>query len=148
MGKPWSANGGPDPAELRRLIFEEKLTDREIGALYGVTASAAQQWREKIGIKRSTATRVDHRATGAIPWELDASLGHHHDPIARLLRYRNRLKHGEPVAENICRRIKEMEDALAAEGVVIDYDPAAGFITRARDPQLDRPEDIVRQPRP
>lgn len=143
--RPGAVPGGPpDATTLRRLVDEGK-TDVELAALYGVSDPAIRYWRKKFGITRA-AGRVDHRADGAIPWELDTARGHHADPIAKTLRMRNRLRHGLEVSPDYRRRVEQLEADLAAEDLVIDYEREVGFLTRKRDPAVDSPDSIVRMP--
>lgn len=149
MKKAWSAGGGPDPATIRRLVEDEGLTDVQIGTMYGVDEATVRYYRKRAGlVKAGRAPRIDHRADGAIPWPLDASRRHHMDPIARMLRSRNKRRHGVDIPPAELRRLEKFEADLAKADLVIDYDPARGFITRSRDPDLDDPDSIVRVPPP
>lgn len=145
MARPWEAGGGPDPAALRRLVEVENLTDRQIGARYNVTEASVRNWRTKAHIDRDSPERIDHRADGAIPWQLDASQNHHADPIARTLRIRNRMRHGLDVPAESRRRVLRLEKDLEDAGLVIDYSPELGFHTRRRV-DSDAADSIVRMP--
>lgn len=147
MAKPWEAGGTPSKEELQRLV-DKGMTNRQIGEQYGVTESGVRYWLSQVGIQRGPRPEmIDHRATGAIPWQLNTKLGHENDPIAHLLRARNRVAHGMTVSDSLLRRVKELEENLAAEGLVIDYDSRMGFMTRRRDDKLDAVDEIVRRPR-
>jgi hypothetical protein len=144
MARPWVAGGGPDEETLRRLVSEGK-TNQQIAEIFGATdESSARYWLDKHKIARSRAVRIDHFRTGAVPWRLEAV--HSNDPIARLLRQRDRWLHGEDVLPSTIAAIKLMEKDLAETGRVFDYDPAAGFVSRRRDPSIDAPDAIVRAP--
>lgn len=144
--KPWSAGGGPEDDELRRLVEELGLTDDAIAETHGVTEATVRYWRKRANLRRDRPERIDHKADGAIPWPLNTAAGHHMDAIARLLRQRNQLKHGVAIPDDVKRRIDKMLEVLEHEKLVIDYDYERGFITRDRDEQ-DSPDTIVRQPR-
>lgn len=68
------------------------------------------------------------------------------DPMARILRNRNRLKHGLRVPEDAKERIKRMEDHLRIRNRVVNYSRERGFFTVDRDPRIDKPDSIVRVP--
>lgn len=144
--RPWEANGGPDDDELRRLVEAEGLTDAGIADRYGVTEATVRHWRKRANLRKERPERIDHKADGTIPWEMNTALGHHMDPIARLLRQRNRARHGMPMPDDVARRVEKMVEILKTEGLVIDYDYEKGFVTRERDKD-DAPDVIVRIPR-
>jgi hypothetical protein len=145
--RPWANGGGPDGEEVRRLVEDEGYTDRQLAEHYGVSEPTARYYRIREGILKPDAPdRIDHRATGAIPWELDTKQGHHSDPLARVLRNRNRMRHGKYVAPELARQVERLEEDLAAEDAVIDYNREIGFHTRKRDPKIDDPDNIVRVP--
>lgn len=146
MARPWGANGGPSDERLRQLVEVEGMTDRQIAEQYNVAENTVRYWRKRASIERDSPERIDHRAEGAIPWELNTAAGHHMDPLARLLRARNRLRHGLDVPADVRRRIEKLEEDLEAENLVLDYNRVDGFITRPRDPKLDRASTIVRIP--
>lgn len=144
--KPWGAAGGPDDEELRRLVEELSKTNQEIADVYGVTEATVRYWQKRANLRRDRPERLDHKADGTIPWVMNTAAGHHMDVVARLLRQRNQLKHGQAIPADVRARIEKMEEVLKTHGLVIDYDYEQGFITRARDKQ-DSPDTIVRQPR-
>lgn len=146
MAKPWEAGGGPEDDELRRLVEELGKTDQDIAEIYGVTEATVRYWRRRANLRRERPERIDHKKDGTIPWSLNTAAGHHMDPIARLLRQRNQLRHGIAIPDDVKRRIDKMLEVLEHEQLVIDYDYERGFLTRTRD-ELDKPDAIVRAPR-
>lgn len=144
--KPWGAGGGPEDEELRRLVEELGKTNQEIADMYGVTEATVRYWQRRANLRRARPERLDHRGDGTIPWKLNTAASHHMDLVARLLRQRNQLKHGQAIPPDVRARIEKMEEVLKTHNLVIDYDHEQGFFTRNRD-ELDKPDSIVRMPR-
>jgi hypothetical protein len=144
--RPWQGGGRPSDEEIRRLVTDEGYTDRQLADHFGVTEPTARYYRLQAGIKKAQQGRLNHRASGAIPWRFNTKLGHHRDPIARLLRARERIKAGTSQPPDVIRRVEELERDLAELDLVIEYDREDGFSTAERDPNIDDPQSIVRKP--
>lgn len=144
--RPWQGGGRPSAEEVRHLVEDEGYSDKQLADHYGVTEATAWYYRTSAGITKEHKNRLDHRASGAVPWKLNTKLNHHRDPIARLLRARARGRAGMPQAEDVSRRVQRFEEDLAALNVVVAYDRESGFYTVDRDPKIDDPDSIVRMP--
>lgn len=142
--RPWQAGGGPDDDTLRRLV-EEGLTDREIGARYGVSDETARYYRKRAGIEKDSAPHVSRR--GFIPWTLNTKKRHHNTREAKALRALDARMKGDPVNADQEQRLDSVLKDLKEYNYVLDYDYEDGFVLRDRDPQLDRPDDWVRRPK-
>ena len=145
--RPWESENRPDEETLRQLV-KKGYNDREIGEMFNQSPDNIAYKRKKAHppIEKDTVPRLDHRADGTIPWDLDTAKNHHHDRIARLLRARNRRRHGLSNAPDVEKRIDRLERELREEDVVIDYNREIGFFKRRRDPSIDSPDAVVRQP--
>lgn len=146
--KPWEASI-PDCETLKRLVFEEGLTNNQIAAQIGIAEPTLRYHLKKCGIvrpSRSKLPRLDHKGDGAVPWDLDSSQGHHMDPTVRLLRARNALAHGREVPTDQVGRLRVMEKTLQEERLVVSYNRDLGFHFVRRNDNIDDPDSIVRRP--
>ncbi|HEU0239764.1 MAG TPA: hypothetical protein VFR11_10875 [Micromonosporaceae bacterium] len=146
--RAWELSKTLDQETLRDLVVNKRKTDREIAEMYDTTAPTIRYHRLKANppIRKKAPERISHRADNTIPWILDMSQGHQMDPMARLLRHRNRLKHGLPIPADARPRIADLERHLKETNRVINYTRELGFHTVRRDPKLDKPDSIVRVP--
>lgn len=147
MAKPWGASI-PDCETLRRLIFDEGLTNQTIADQIGIAEPTLRYHLKKCGISRpvkSKHPRYNHKKQ--IPWKLDSRQGHSADSLGRLLQVRSGLAQGDDrIPQDAINRLRDMEAGLKTDGLVIDYTTELGFFTVARDPDIDDPDDIIRRP--
>lgn len=154
--QPWALGGGPDEETLRGLIADGH-SDSDVARMYGVRRQTATYWRLRIGItvpgqgitRTPRRPRLSHKEL--IPWRVSTQFLN--DPVRRRLVEVSLVRQGAEVSADQRARAKEFLEFLAAEDVVVTYDPEhrgpdgdpAPFYFVPRDRELDAEGDIIRR---
>lgn len=139
------ANRGVQPptaGELQRLIYDARLSYRQVGELYGVDQSAIPYWLDKFEIPRPTRTRIDPAHVGALyssgvsAESIAAELGCCKTTVLNFLRrldidrrtegWRARLEARDGTMVRSTYELR-VADWLHAHKIAYEYEPAVPF---------------------
>jgi hypothetical protein len=130
----------PPDHEVLRLVLEEGRTLRSVADEYGATRQAVSACLHDNGAYAPNAV-MPYREW--IPWRV--RVPHNNDKIVRRLRRYARWQMGETFSEKEINNLSRWISRMRQLGVVVDYDPKAGFFYSPRRP--DEPRDaLIRQP--
>lgn len=154
--KPWDLNGGPDPAEIRRLVVEEGYSDADLARLYGATRQTANHWRRTKcpglppgpGMGRQGEELVDRapKYKWLIWWTVASA--DQNDVLRKRLVLAARDAEGDALSSAERRQLNSFLAYLARKNVVVNYDRdhEPPWHLLPRNPDLDAPDQIVRRP--